>query len=151
MKWELHITSYGGIVPGAVHYYGEVYGEHPRSCHGGSTFNHPDHRGKTVCAEGHEIPEQVHWTVEAAWTEDRYNRYAAKHFEGDGPNTYYQEHELVRDAISRFLGELPTHWWEEDVPKAEPGDELYLGHVSIYVDDPSPDGWGHRLAVIPDA
>jgi hypothetical protein len=147
MKYELHISSYAGLVAGAVHYRGRVVGEHSRSCHGGTTYNHPDHRGKTICSEGHVLPEQVEWEVEAPWTEERYERWAARRFEGDGPQQYTDEAELVQDAIGRFLGLLPCRWWEEAVPPAEPGDELYLGYASLRGDEPSPDGYGHRIAV----
>jgi hypothetical protein len=144
--YELHISSYGGLVAGAVHYRGRIQGESPRSCHGGKAFNHPDHRGKWTCEQGHELPERVEWDVEAPWTEQRYQRWAAGRFDGAGPQQYTDEAELVLDAIGRFLGTLPSRWWEEQVPPAEPGDELYLGHASLY-DKPSPNGWGHCIAV----
>jgi hypothetical protein len=149
VKFELRITSFGGIVPGATHYRGRVTGEHPRSCHGGTRFNAPATRGKTTCDQGHELPKQIYWDVEAPWEEDRYERLAAKHFEGDSPSQYTDESELVQDAIGRFLGLLPCRWWEEDVTPGQPGDELYLGYAPIGGDEGEPDGWGHRIAVVP--
>lgn len=151
MNYTLRISSYAGLVPGAVHYRGRVEGEHPHSCHGGTTFHGADGplKGKTTCAEGHELPEQITWDVEAAWTEARYERYAAKHFEGNGPGQYTDEGDLIRDAIQRFLGAYPRQWWEDDYPAPQPGDRLYLGSLALLMDEPDPDGWGHQLAEVP--
>lgn len=149
MKYSLRITSYSGLVAGAVHYRGRVDGEHPRSCHGASHYNAPKSRGKHTCDKGHIIPEQISWDVEASWTEERYERWAAKRFEGDGPTQYTVESDLIRDAIQRFLGEYPHQWWEDDFPAPQPGDQLYLGHLALLMDEPDPDGWGHMLAEVP--
>lgn len=147
----LHIMSYMGTVPWAKHYTGRVEGEHPESCHGGTRFNGQDGplKDKTTCFEGHELPERVEWSVEAPWTEGKYKRWAAKHFEGDGPNQYLDEADLVQDAIGRFTGTLPCSWWEQPVPAAEPGDELYLDYATSNPDHRYPDGAGHLLARIP--
>jgi hypothetical protein len=147
MKFELHITNYGGLVAGARHRRGRVVGEHPRSCHGGTVFRGAT--GKTTCAEGHELPDRIEWDVEAPWSEARHRRWAARRYEDAGPAQYTDEAELVRDAIGRFLGLLTCRRWEEQVPAAKPGDELYLGRTALYGDHPSPDGWGHRIAVMP--
>ena len=150
-KYALRITSYMGLVPGAKHFTGRVEGEFPQSCHGGTRLNGaagPLH-GKTTCFEGHELPERVEWDVEAPWTEARYERWVAKHFEDDGPNQYTDEAELVMDAIGRFLGTLPSRWWEQKVPAHEPGSKLYLGDPAQFAYDVYPDGWGHVLAEIP--
>jgi hypothetical protein len=149
----LEISSYGGLVAGARHYRGWVKGEYPKSCHGGTVFS----GGKTTCAEGHELPERADWQVEEPWTEERYERFAAAHFEGDGPGQFLDQERLLEVAIGRFTGELPARWWEDKPAVGKPGDKLYLGSA-VYRDidethTPYPGGppWGSVLAEIPEA
>jgi hypothetical protein len=150
----LEISSYDGIVPGAKHYRGRVKGEHPRSCHGGSTFHGggpPELRGKTTCAEGHVLPGRVEWEVEAIWTEDRYQRYAAREFEGDGPSTFASEQEVVDAARARFLaaGDEPS-WWEDKWEPGKPGDKLYAGWIPRPQDSSMvEENWGTVIAEVP--
>jgi hypothetical protein len=154
--YELHVSSYGGLVFGAHHFYGRVNGPNPEPCHGNRLrYNAPESRGKCTCDEGHVIPARVEWTVEAGWTEDRYNRYSAEHFEGDGPDAFRDEMELLATAVKRFRGEIPHHWWEGKPTVGRPGDRLYYGHVAdpgagMTQPDRSPlPPWGSVLAEIP--
>lgn len=134
----------------AWHWWATVEGEHPKSCHGGSHYNAPGSRGKTTCEQGHEIPEQVRWEVEAPWTEDRYQRYAARSFEGAGPCQFDSEQEAIDTAIGRFLGTLPVQWWEGEVTTGDPGDKLWANWVSHKPDDPNVQAnWGTVLAEVP--
>jgi hypothetical protein len=151
MIYTLRIMSYSGTVPWAKHYTGRVEGEYPTSCHGGTRFNGADGplKGKTTCFEGHILPEKIEWAVEASWSEGKYERFAANHFDGDGPNQYLEESDLVRDAIQRFLGVYPQQWWEEQYPLPQPGDQLYLGHLATRSGERYSDGYGHMLAEIP--
>jgi len=132
--WILHISSWAGTVPGAVHYRGRVEGEHPRSCHGGTVFHGggpPELKGKTTCAEGHVLPEQVRWDVEAPWTEERHERWAAGGFEGAGPQQFASEQEVVTAAAGRFTGKLPVQAWEDPaVTLGQPGDRLWAGWIA---------------------
>lgn len=150
-QYILTISSYAGIVPWAVHYKGVVKGPHPPSCHGGTTYHGSDGplRGKTTCSEGHELPKQAEWQVEAAWTEERYSRYAAGHFEGDSPSVFTDKREVMDCAIIRFL-DGADQWWEQKVPPAEEGDELWYGWIGdreadAELQDPE-DGWGMMIA-----
>jgi hypothetical protein len=147
-RYILHISSYAGIVPGAVHYQGRVEGEHPGSCHGSTRFNAPESRGKWTCEQNHEMPEQVKWSVEAAWTEGQYERRAAKHFEGAGPQQFASEQDVKDAAIARFTGAAPCQWWEEAVTAGEPGDTLYFGYIPSGQHEPDPDGWGGVMVTI---
>ena len=123
--YELHISSYKGVVPGAKHFRGRVTGPHPVSCHGGTVFNAPEHRGVTTCQQGHVLPERDEWDVEAAWTEERFNRWDARHFEGDGPGQFLTEARVILAARRRFLGLDPVQWWEHPgVVAGQPGDRL---------------------------
>jgi hypothetical protein len=152
-QYILNVQSYVGIVAGATHYKGTVKGPHPESCHGGTRFNGqagPLH-GKTTCFEGHELPGQVEWQVEARWTEARYERYAAAHFEGDGPSQFRDKQDVIDTAILRFLGDYqPAEWWEDKgVPVPEEGDELWYGWVcpeGFEDDQDEDDGWGCMIA-----
>ncbi len=147
----LHVMSYSGLVPGASHYRGRVEGEHPRSCHGGSHYNAPESRGKTTCEQGHELPEQVEWRVEAAWTEGQYERWAAAGFEGPGYEQFKTEREVIDTAVKRFLGQLPCQWWENPATTpGDPGDKLWAGWVSRPQDqDLVEENWGTVLAEVP--
>lgn len=121
--YVLEVRSFSGIVPGARNFRGTVKGPHPESCHGGTTFH--GSTGRTTCAEDHDIPPRTEWQVEAAWTEERYERYAARHFEGDGPAQFLDEKSLAEAARKRFLGEAPRQEWDEHYTPGEPGDRLY--------------------------
>lgn len=152
--FELHVSSYSGIVAGAVHFYGRVQGPHPESCHGRMSYNDLKHRGKWTCKRGHQIPARVEWDVNAGWTEDRYMRYADKGFEGDGPNAFRLEETLIDVAAKRFRGEIPHHWWEGEVPPSRPGDRLFYGSSIFDPEGEQPDRsplppWGSVLAEIP--
>jgi hypothetical protein len=121
--YVLKISSYAGLVAGARHYRGRVEGPHPKSCHGGTVFH--GSTGKTTCAEGHEIPKQVTWDVEEPWTEERYQRYAAEHFEGDGPSQFLTKRRVVEVAVLRFAGSAQRRWFEEEPVVGEAGDRLF--------------------------
>lgn len=131
--YVLKISSYGGIVAGATHYRGRVEGPRPESCHGGTIFQGWDGplKGKTTCRDGHVIPRQQEWDVEAGWTEERYKRYAAKHFEGNGSGQFLDQKVLIETAVRRFTGELPRNWWEGNPEVGKPGDRLFLGFVPM--------------------
>lgn len=152
-KYTLTISSWEGIVPGAKHYKGRVTGDYPQSCHGGSTIYHGEDgplKGKTTCAEDHVLPGRADWEVEASWTEERYERYAAGGFEGDSPAQFTDEDTVLRTAAQRFLGELPGgRWWEEKVPQSRPGDQLFYGCPAMRAEDIEDDGYGGVLAEIP--
>lgn len=151
--YVLEISNYTGTVPWATHFMGRVKGEHPKSCHGGTSYNAPGHRGKTTCQEGHELPGRIEWDVEAAWTEERYERYAARHFEGDGPQQFKTEQEVIETATGRFLGALPCRWWEERVTVGQPGDKLYAGWIPVTADGQAlvQENWGTVIAEVPPA
>ena len=119
----LEVRSFGGIVAGARHFRGTVKGPHPQSCHGGTTFHGGS--GLTTCAEGHEIPRRTEWLVESEWPEDRYERWAASQFEGDGPGQFLDEKALAEAARRRFLGAADRGWWDEHYEPGQPGDRLY--------------------------
>ena len=147
-QYILNISSYEGLVPGAVHYRGRVVGPYPTSCHGG-TRGGATASGKVECFEGHVLPDQVTWDVEADWSEERHDRWAAKHFEGDGPQQFLAEKDVIDRAIVQFLdgSEFPC----EEVKAADEGDELWYGWIgegdaAAELQDPS-DGWGMRIAV----
>lgn len=155
-QYILTVSSYAGLVPWARHFKGRVEGPHPEPCHGNSTiFNPPEHRGKTVCAEGHELPKQVKWDVEAAWSEARHERYLAESAKAlreglpgpDGPGQFDTEKAVVDRAIVQFLDGL-----EHVNDPAVEGDELWYGYVDSGAgqapdqwDDPE-DVWGMRIA-----
>lgn len=150
--FELHIRSYRGFAPGAVHFYGRVQGEYPQSCHGGTVYHGAEGplQGKTTCSENHVLPGRVEWDVEAPWTRERYERYVAARFEGDGPNAFRAEQDVIDAAVRRFTGQVPHQRWEEDVTAGQPGDRLYLGYRALHPDDV--DGkWGSVIAEIPAA
>lgn len=155
MDYVLHVSSFGGIVPGAKHYRGRVEGEHPRSCHGGTVYHGSvgPLQGKTTCADGHELAERITWNVEASWTHGRYKRWSARHFDGPGPEQFTDEAVLIETARRRFLGTYPRHWWEDGYPRPQPGDVLYLGHVCDpqckSYHDPEDTDWGMVVAAIP--
>lgn len=145
--YVLKISSFGGIVAGATHYRGRVEGPHPGSCHGGRIFQGWDGplAGKTTCSEGHVIPARREWDVSAEWTEPRYKRYSAKHFEGDGPDQFLDQKLLIETAVRRFTGELPRCWWEDEPEVGKPGDRLFLGFASGEVDEE----WGELMGTPP--
>jgi hypothetical protein len=156
--YNLEITSFSGLVPGARgHYRGRVKGPHAVSCHGGIRFNGSDGSGKTTCFEGHELPARVEWDVEEPWPEARFERYSAALFEGDGPGQFTDQKRLIEVALMRFRGEVATRWFEEEPTTGQPGDRLILGSGLYDQDDvdddtPKPDGihaWGSVLAEIP--
>jgi hypothetical protein len=146
--YVLKISSYGGLVAGARHYRGRVEGPHPKSCHGAMSYNAPESRGKWTCSEGHEIPGQREWDVEAGWTEERYSRWANKSFEGDGPQQFLDQAKLIEAAAKRFSGELPRNWWEEEPEAGKPGDRLFLDFVPR---DPAEidEEWGRIMGTPP--
>lgn len=135
--YELRITSYAGIVPGATHFRGHVAGPHPESCHGGTHYNAPEHRGKTTCEQGHELSGRDEWDVEAAWTQERYERYERAHYEGDGPDQFGTEEGVIDAARRRFTGEFPARWWEPDVVIGQPGDRLLFDGEVIAAKPPA--------------
>ncbi len=96
---------------------------------------------RSACDQGHLLPDQVEWDVEASWTPEQRDRWAAVNYEGDGPGQFTDQGGLIRVAIQRFRGELARQWWEEDIPPAQPGDRLYLGFVPID-DDDIDEEWG---------
>jgi hypothetical protein len=150
-QYILEISSYAGIVPGARHYKGRVKGPHPQSCHGGTQFG-ATKSGKMECMEGHVLPDRLEWDVEAAWTEERHERWAAKGFEGDGPQQFLSKKDVIDRAIIQFLDGAggPDRWWEQDVPAAEEGDELWHGWIAREgLDDENTDpedSWGMCIA-----
>ena len=144
MKYILHVSSYAGIVAWATHYRGRVEGEHPEPCHGNTTrYNAPDARGKTTCEEGHELPEQVRWDVEHAWSDERMERYLAAcskalrndERQPDGPGQFGTEREVIDRAVVQFLDGMA----KVNDP-AEEGDELWFGHVDPDL-GPAPEAW----------
>lgn len=158
MQYILTVSSFGGIVAWAVHYRGRIRGEHPRSCHGGTCagnwhLDKDDPRyGRTTCAEGHVLPKQIEWDVEAPWTEAQYRTWVENRFEGAGPEQFLSKEELLRVARQRFLGELPRQSFEDDkYPLPQPGDELWYGWVNDGADDDlaEEDGWGTMLCKVP--
>ena len=46
--------------------------------------------------------KRTEWDVEAAWSKERYERYAASGFEGDGPNQFRTEQDVIDTAAARF-------------------------------------------------
>lgn len=128
--YVLTLSYFGGIVAGATHYRGRVQGPYAGSCHGGKHFG-PDTGGQWQCAEGHELPERVQWDVEAAWSEERYERYAARGFEGDGPTQFAGgPKDVIEAAVARFLGQTPARrWFEDSFVPGQPGDRLFLDFV----------------------
>ena len=152
-QYILHVSSYAGIVPWAVHFKGRVEGPRTESCHGGTIFNAPDARGQTTCEQGHVIEDkQVKWDVEADWTEARHERWAAAHYNGDGPQQFLTEREVIDRAVVQFLD--GSAYPCEEVEPAQEGDELWFGHIDPEVgevdldaiNDPE-DAWGARIAV----
>lgn len=140
----LKIMNYDGF----PHYRGRVEGPHPRSCHGNLSFNAPEARGKWTCAEGHQIPDQVTWDVDADWTEARYERLAARHFEGDGPGQFRTAAGVVETAVKRFRGEIrQAPWLNQHVP-GEPGDRLYLDFIARKPEEEDAE-WGRQKGTPP--
>jgi hypothetical protein len=144
----LELSSYGGIVAGAVHWRGRVKGPLPRSCHGGTVFNAPESRGKTTCTEGHELPGRIEWEVEQAWTAEQHERYAARHFEGDSPFRFRTAMAVVETAIARFQGELPAREHDEKTYPGEPGDRLFLDCIPFDESDIDAE-WGRQQGTPP--
>ena len=155
-NYTLTVTTYVGnpTVPWASHFVGRVHGENPGPCHGNVThYNAPGHRGKTTCEKGHELSKRTEWDVEAAWSKERYERYAASGFEGDGPNQFRTEQDVIDTAAARFLGKLPNQWWESGVAPGEPGDKLYAGWIPRTNGDRDliQENWGTVIAEVPAA
>lgn len=128
--YVLKIMHYGAVVPGATHYQGRVEGPRPRSCHGDTHYNAPWARGKLTCDERHEIPGRVEWNVDADWTEDRFARYAASSFEGDGPAQFKSAAAVIEVAVKRFKGEVRQAEWLNPHVSGQPGDRLHLGYIA---------------------
>lgn len=144
----LRLSYFGGIVPGSTHFRGRVHGPHARSCHGGMTM-HGSTDGKWRCAEGHEIPDKIEWDVEAVWTEERYERWAAGGFDGDQPTQFKDPKDVIKAAVARFLGQTPERQWFEDsfVP-GQPGDRLFLDFIP-QEDEPEDKAWGDLIGAPP--
>jgi hypothetical protein len=160
MDYVLHVSSFEGLVYGAKHYRGRVQGPSPAPCHGNTTTYHGAKgplQGKTTCTEGHELPRRVEWDVDAEWTEARYNRWAAKEFDGDSPAGFLDEAELLKAAVRRFRGEIPDAWFLQSGVPGQPGDRLFYGCMAdpdaeLEQPDRSPlPPWGSILAEIPPA
>ena len=136
-----------------THFWGTVKGEYPTPCHGGSHYNAPESHGMHTCDLGHELPARIRWEVEAPWTEERYMRYAAKHFDSPGPCQFMTEQEVIDAAAGRFTGAFPCQWWEEKVIPGEPGDKLWAGWIPHRLIDQEmvEKNWGTLIAVVPAA
>jgi len=146
MQYVLKISSFAGIVPGARHYRGRVEGEYPESCHGGTRH----YGGKTTCFEGHELPDRVTWDVEADWSEERLERWAAARFEGPSPQQFDTKEEVIDRAVVQFLDGFTSQGTVVNDP-ARDGDELWYGYVHPegFPYDESEDysdGWGSCIA-----
>jgi hypothetical protein len=130
-RYILRVSSFAGTVPGATHFRGRVEGELARSCHGGTHFNAPEHRGVTTCDEGHLIPGRVSWEVEDRWSEERLDRLAAGGYKASGPAQFGDALAVIRAAISRFSGlwSVRRYLDEDGVVTGEPGDELWYGQI----------------------
>jgi hypothetical protein len=145
--YVLHVSCYAGLVPGARHFRGRVEGPSPESCHGGTMFSNLGH----TCELGHPLPGRVSWEVEAAWSEERYERWAARNFEGDHqPGQFASEQDVINTARARFTGELPARWWEDTPVTGQPGDRLWAGWVAREQDKAmTEENWGTVIAEIP--
>jgi hypothetical protein len=149
--YVLRSSSFVDTVPGASHYRGRVEGPHPKSCHGGTVFHGAPGplQGKTTCAQDHVLPDREEWQVDADWTRARYDRWAARDFEGDGPGQFTSEAALIDAAVRRFRGEIPvTSYLEPHVP-GKPGDRLWFGFIAAKPEQAYEDGWGTVIAEIP--
>jgi hypothetical protein len=141
--------SYDGIVPGASHYRGRVEGPHPQSCHGGTRYAD----GKKTCFEGHELPGRTEWQVEAAWSEQRFERFMAAGQPGNGPAQFRSKKDVIDRAMIMFLDGAggDDRWWEQRVEPAQEGDELRYGWVNPEggqfddLQDPE-EAWGMMIA-----
>lgn len=150
-QYILKISSWAGTVPGASHFYGRVEGPRPRPCCPG-----PEHHsgGKVTCDQGHELPGRAEWDVEARWTPEQWDRYAAAGFDGEGPAAFRTKAAVQAAAVARFTGAIqpdPAIWWEHGVTPGRPGDELWYGWVArpqdAHMTDPA-DRWGMMLAQV---
>jgi hypothetical protein len=121
--YTLHISSFGGLVPGARHYRGRVEGPYPESCHDGTMWSDLGQ----ACYQGHQLPRRVEWEVDASWTAERWERWKAMPFEkrGAGPGQFSDKRALIETAVKRFLGQLPVEGGEEEGEPGKPGDRLY--------------------------
>lgn len=149
-QYILNISTFSGLVPGATHYRGRVKGPYPESCHGGTRMG-ATKSGKTECSEGHVLPDQVAWDVEADWSEERYDRWVANRFESDGPQAFYTSRDVMDRAIIQFLDGSggDDRFWEEEVAPAQEGDELWHGWINPGDSDDltdASDGWGMMIA-----
>jgi hypothetical protein len=147
-QYIVKVSDYGGLVPGAKHFRGRVEGPYPQSCHG-ATHMGATKSGKRECDEGHVLADRVTWDVEAEWTEERHERHAAAHYEGDGPQQFLTKRDVLDRAIVQFLdgSSFPC----EEVQAAAEGDELWYGWIARaggqddeHVDPE--DGWGMMIA-----
>lgn len=91
----------------------------------------------------------IKWDVEAAWSRARHDRWAASHFEGDGPRQFDTQEDVIDRAMIQFLdgSENPC----EPVEPAQEGDELWHGWVNpeggMFDDLTDPgDSWGMMIA-----
>jgi len=147
----LKITSWNGVVPGAIHFMGRIEGPRPRSCHGGTVFR--GRTGTTTCDEGHPVAARgTEWDVLREWSPEDYERWRCKDYEGDGPSRFRSKAEVLRVAAARFTGEIPDLPHEDvHLPEAvRPGDKLWYGWVSREADrdhTDAGDGWGLCIAV----
>jgi hypothetical protein len=144
----LHLSYFGGIVPGSTHFRGRVEGPYVSSCHGG-THTGPDTEYKTACAEGHILPDRINWEVEAPWSEERYERWAAGGFDGDQPTQFTDVKVLIETAIKRFLNQTPeAQWFEDKFVAGQPGDRLYLDFIPSE-DEMEDKAWGDLIGAPP--
>lgn len=149
-QYVLHLMSYDGIVPGACHYRGRVEGPYPEPCcPGGTMFSNLGH----TCMQGHVLPGRTEWNVEAAWSEQRFERFMAAGQPGDSPSQFRSKQDVIDRAIIMFLDGAggDDRWWEQKVEPAQEGDELWYGWVNPEggqfddLQDPE-DGWGMMIA-----
>lgn len=144
----LQLSYFGGIVPGSTHFRGRVEGPHASSCHGSQHMG-PDTDHKWACEQGHILPDKIDWEVEAVWTEERYERWAAQGFEGDMPTQFQSPKDVIEAAKARFLGETGERkWFEDEFIPGQPGDRLFLDFIPR--DESELDAeWGHQIGAPP--
>lgn len=140
MDYELHISNWRGIAIGASHFHGRVSGQH-------------DPRGRLLSKgcwydeAGNTLPPYHEWTVEARWSEERYERWADAGFEGEGPTQFSSEADVIEAALFRFLSDEPQPWFEAAVPPVMPGSRLFWGHRPVGDEEIPEEGYGSLLAV----
>lgn len=144
----LRLSYYGGIVPGSTHFRGRVEGPYATSCHG-SKHAGPDTDGKWACEQGHILPGKIDWEVEAVWSEERYERWAAGGFDGDQPTQFRDVKDVIETAKARFLGQTPERqWFEDEFIPGQPGDRLFLDFIPAE-DEPEDKTWGDLIGAPP--